>query len=127
MSLESIRSEIAILSDALSRVATALEQERRQPVYLAGEADVTGNPRDGTRSPARAMTWVRALNERIYNLPSDHPAGYDDLKRVFPGALAQWYAAATEAARAEARRKLVELRDRLVEHFDIPADGRRIL
>ncbi len=77
-----------------------------------------------TKNPLRAMAWVRVLNEWIYNHQESSPANTEDVERTFPGiAPDRYWTGFTQLETQPARSRLVSLRNRLVDHFDIPADG----
>lgn len=76
-----------------------------------------------TSNPARAASWIRVINMRLYNLKSVNPAVCEDFVRAFPKTDARWMACQRIEDLQEIKNELRALRDSLVDEFDIPADG----
>ncbi len=75
-----------------------------------------------TRNPERAKTWVFAINDLLTNRPTDvhlTRACRDDFFRAFPEFV--HFFACGEAELMNMRIRLSELRNKLVDYFNIPA------
>lgn len=75
-----------------------------------------------TQNPLRAMAWIRVINEWIYNLQDGSSANTEDFQQAFPqfSGGSVWDPPTARVAQVA---ELRALRHRLVETFDVPADG----
>jgi hypothetical protein len=69
------------------------------------------------------MTWIRVINEWLYNYQEGSPANTEDFRRAYPrfakGIIWWDSSVSVEAQKYELR----ALRSQLIEAFDLPADG----
>lgn len=71
----------------------------------------------------RVASWLRVINELLYNGPRAGEALSEDFFAQYPDVRSVWYNANTEERVASAKNIMRELRGALLARFDIPADG----